>query len=169
VDLDRSKTGILVSSPPRGIEVCPRFLCVVLSCVYTDPAMGRSPVQGVLPKCLKEVIVSEVISFQNASEVRIYETYEQASLLHPFLCPHIFPRTLLSKVCTSNLRSCLSISSMFQITTYLHKQKDITFSCQYNVLRPPTNPLTYFDDFGTSNSLRDVSYFDYCGMLPDES
>jgi hypothetical protein len=146
-----------------------RGFCVVLFCINRRIEMVRSPIQGVLPKCLNGLIASEVISFQNASEVRIYETYEQASLLHPFLCPHIFPRTLLSKVCTSNLRSCLSISSMFQITTYLHKQKDITFSCQYNVLRPPTNPLTYFDDFGTSNSLRDVSYFDYCGMLPDES
>jgi hypothetical protein len=37
-------------------------ICVVLSCVGTGLGMSRSPVQGVLPKCLKGFIVSAVKS-----------------------------------------------------------------------------------------------------------
>jgi hypothetical protein len=35
------------------------FFCVVLSCEGKDLAMGRSPVQGHLPKCLNGFVVSE--------------------------------------------------------------------------------------------------------------
>jgi hypothetical protein len=35
------------------------FFCVVLSCVGRGPAMDRSPVQGVPPKCLNGFIVLE--------------------------------------------------------------------------------------------------------------
>jgi hypothetical protein len=38
------------------------FFCSMLSCVGRGFAMGRSPVQGVLPKCLIGFIVSEVNS-----------------------------------------------------------------------------------------------------------
>jgi hypothetical protein len=37
-------------------------LCVVLPCVGEDHALGRSPVQGILTKCLKGFVVSEVNS-----------------------------------------------------------------------------------------------------------
>jgi hypothetical protein len=56
---DRSNTGIVGSNPARGVYVCMyvrtylRVFCVVLSCVGTGIATGRSPVQGVLPKCPK--------------------------------------------------------------------------------------------------------------------
>jgi hypothetical protein len=36
------------------------FFCVVLSCTGGVLPMGRSPVQGTLPKCLTELVVSEV-------------------------------------------------------------------------------------------------------------
>jgi hypothetical protein len=38
------------------------FFYVVLFCVDRDFAMGRSPFRGVLPKCLKLFMVSEVNS-----------------------------------------------------------------------------------------------------------
>jgi hypothetical protein len=38
------------------------FLCVVLYCVSRSLALNRSPLQGVPPKCLKGLIVSEVHS-----------------------------------------------------------------------------------------------------------
>jgi hypothetical protein len=38
------------------------FLGVVLSCVGGGLAMGRSPVQGVLQKCLNWFIISEINS-----------------------------------------------------------------------------------------------------------
>jgi hypothetical protein len=51
-----SNNGILGSNPARGMDVYPRFL----SCVGRGLAVGRSPVKRVLPKRLKEFIVSEV-------------------------------------------------------------------------------------------------------------
>jgi hypothetical protein len=38
----------------------PAFLYVVLSCVGKGLEMGRSPIQGVLPKCPKRFIASEL-------------------------------------------------------------------------------------------------------------
>jgi hypothetical protein len=38
------------------------FFCVVLSCVRRGLVMDRSPIQGVLRKCLNGFIVSEVSS-----------------------------------------------------------------------------------------------------------
>jgi len=50
------------------------FLYVVLSHVGRDLAMGRSPVQGVLPKCLKGSIVSEANSeSQQARRPNLWE------------------------------------------------------------------------------------------------
>jgi hypothetical protein len=51
------------------------FFCVVLSCVDRGLAVGRSPVQGVLPKCLKEFIVSEVNSALEQAREPNPETY----------------------------------------------------------------------------------------------
>jgi hypothetical protein len=46
----RSKTGIMVSNPTRGMVMCVHvFLCCVLLCVGRGLASGRSPIQGVLP------------------------------------------------------------------------------------------------------------------------
>jgi hypothetical protein len=50
------------------------FSCVVLSCVGKGLVIGRSPIQGVLPKCLKEFIVSKFISNQNRPEGPIRDT-----------------------------------------------------------------------------------------------
>jgi hypothetical protein len=36
----RSNTEITGSNPAQGMDVCPRFLCVVLSCVGTGLAPG---------------------------------------------------------------------------------------------------------------------------------
>jgi len=44
-------TGIIGSNPATDITFA--FLCLVLSCVSTGLATDRSPVQGILPKCLK--------------------------------------------------------------------------------------------------------------------
>jgi hypothetical protein len=38
------------------------FFCVVPSCVGRGHAMGRSPFEGVLPKCLKGFVISKVNS-----------------------------------------------------------------------------------------------------------
>jgi len=38
------------------------FFCVVLSCVGRGLVMTRFPIQGVLPQCLTELIISEVNS-----------------------------------------------------------------------------------------------------------
>jgi hypothetical protein len=45
----RSNIGIAGSNPAQGMDVCPRFFCVVLSCVGRGLVSGWSPVQGVLP------------------------------------------------------------------------------------------------------------------------
>jgi len=54
---DRSNTGIVVPNLARGV-----VLCVVLFCVGTALAMGRSLVQRVVLKCLNGSIISEVNS-----------------------------------------------------------------------------------------------------------
>jgi hypothetical protein len=36
----RSNTGIVGSNPARGMDVCPRFFCVVPSCVGRGLATG---------------------------------------------------------------------------------------------------------------------------------
>jgi hypothetical protein len=48
---DSSNTGI-VGSSRHG---CVSFFCVVLSCVGSDLATGKSPVQGVLPNVQKQI------------------------------------------------------------------------------------------------------------------
>jgi hypothetical protein len=60
--LYRSNIGIMVSNPARGTDECPRFSCVVLSCVSRSFAMGRSPAQGILPKYINGFKASEVNS-----------------------------------------------------------------------------------------------------------
>jgi hypothetical protein len=53
------------------------FFCVVLSCICKDLVMGRAPpppVPGVLPKCLKGFIASEV-NFEKKPESPIGEMY----------------------------------------------------------------------------------------------
>jgi len=58
--LDRSRTWTLSLNYARGMTYDPVSLCrPVLSCVGRALAMGLSPAQGVLPKCLKGFIVSE--------------------------------------------------------------------------------------------------------------
>jgi hypothetical protein len=47
-----SNTGIVGSNTIRGMDVYPRFFCVMLSCVGRGLASGRSPVKGVLPNAL---------------------------------------------------------------------------------------------------------------------
>jgi len=47
---------------------------VVLSCVSTGLAMGRSPAQGVLLNCLKEFIIAEVNSKSEQAGGLICET-----------------------------------------------------------------------------------------------
>jgi hypothetical protein len=43
-------TGIVVSNPTRGMDVCVRLFCVcVVLCVGSGLAMGSSPFQEVLP------------------------------------------------------------------------------------------------------------------------
>jgi hypothetical protein len=37
---DRLNIGIATSNPARGMDVCPRFFCVVLSCVGRGLASG---------------------------------------------------------------------------------------------------------------------------------
>jgi len=59
VVLEHSNNEILGSSPVLGVDVRP---CVVLSCAGRGLVMGRSPVQGHLPKCLKGFVISEVNS-----------------------------------------------------------------------------------------------------------
>jgi hypothetical protein len=66
---------------------------VLLSCVGTVLAMGRSSIQGVLPKCVEEFIVSEVGSnseqaighnpwnVQASSCLQSYRIFEQPLLL----------------------------------------------------------------------------------------
>jgi hypothetical protein len=48
--LYRSNTGVVVSNPGRGIDIFPLFSVFY---VGRGLAMGQSPVQGVLPKCVK--------------------------------------------------------------------------------------------------------------------
>jgi hypothetical protein len=55
------------------------FFCVVLSCVGSDLATGRSPVQGVLPKCPKIDLY-----FQNYKELP--EICDSGGLIIPVLC-----------------------------------------------------------------------------------
>jgi len=50
------------SNPAREHECISMFLSVVLSPVYRGLSMDISPVQDVLPQCLKRLLVSEVIS-----------------------------------------------------------------------------------------------------------
>lgn len=54
VVLDRSNSGTVGSKPA--------LLCVVVSYVFRVLEMGRSPVQGIFPKCLRGFILSEVNS-----------------------------------------------------------------------------------------------------------
>jgi hypothetical protein len=61
--LDHLNTRIVGSNPARGVNVCPVFFCVcVVFCESRGLATGRSLVQGILPKCLKKFMVSEVNS-----------------------------------------------------------------------------------------------------------
>jgi hypothetical protein len=48
-----SNIGIVGSNLARGMDVCPRFFCVMLSCEGSGRKMGWSPVQGVLPNVQK--------------------------------------------------------------------------------------------------------------------
>jgi hypothetical protein len=57
---DRSNTRIVGSNPVRGMDVCPLFFCVVLSCAGSGLATGWSPVQGVLPN-----VHNRVMSFRS--------------------------------------------------------------------------------------------------------
>jgi len=56
--LNRSNTGIVGSNPARGTDV-------VMLYDGRGPTMGRTTVQGVLPKCLSRFKVSE---FNSESE-----------------------------------------------------------------------------------------------------
>jgi hypothetical protein len=48
--LDRSNTRIVGSNPARGLDVCPHFSMLMLPCVDRGFAVGRPPIQGVLPE-----------------------------------------------------------------------------------------------------------------------
>jgi hypothetical protein len=52
----------------------PAFLCIVLSCAFRGLAIGRSPVQGALPICLKGFTISEQVRGPNLwkAQQRIY-------------------------------------------------------------------------------------------------
>jgi hypothetical protein len=63
---DRSNIEIVGSNPARNRRYA--FVWVQLSYVCTDPAMGRSPIQGALPKWLKGFIVSKVNSDSEQTE-----------------------------------------------------------------------------------------------------
>jgi hypothetical protein len=39
----RSNTGIVGSNPTRGMDVCPRFFCVVSSCVWVETMRRADP------------------------------------------------------------------------------------------------------------------------------
>jgi hypothetical protein len=45
----RSNIAVVGSNPTRVIDVCVRLFCVRVLCIGIGPAMGLSPVQGVLP------------------------------------------------------------------------------------------------------------------------
>jgi hypothetical protein len=67
--LDYSDTGIVSSNPSLGMDICLRFselcclsVCLSVCAVFRGLVMGRSPIQGVLPKCLNGFTVSEVNS-----------------------------------------------------------------------------------------------------------
>jgi hypothetical protein len=47
-------------NPDQGMEVCPPFSVLCCLVKVDTLAMGRSSVQGVLPKCLNGFITSEV-------------------------------------------------------------------------------------------------------------
>jgi hypothetical protein len=51
-DLVHLNTGIMVSNPTRGMDVCD-YSVFALSCVSSRLMTGRSPVQGVLPTVYK--------------------------------------------------------------------------------------------------------------------
>jgi len=63
----------------RGLESSSKhgcvsiFLCVIPSCVGRDLVMGRFPVLGVLSKCLKDLILSNVLN-RNRAEALIRQT-----------------------------------------------------------------------------------------------
>jgi hypothetical protein len=63
------------------------FLCVVLSCVSTGLAMGRSSVQEVLHKCLKQFRVQKLIQNRNRPEDLIRETHNKYLLKTTNLTP----------------------------------------------------------------------------------
>jgi hypothetical protein len=73
--LFKARTVLDLSETDRGFESRSRhgcmsaFFCVVLSC-----AMGRSPVQGLLPKCLKDLEFQNSVLNQNRPEDPIRET-----------------------------------------------------------------------------------------------
>jgi hypothetical protein len=54
-DFNRSNIGIVGSNPARGMEVSSASFCIVLSCVCSGLATGRSPVQGVLLNAKKYI------------------------------------------------------------------------------------------------------------------
>jgi len=62
---NRLKTGINWN---RRVEFHSRhgymsaFMCVVLSCIGNGLAIGRSPIQGVIPRCLDKFVVPEINS-----------------------------------------------------------------------------------------------------------
>jgi len=80
--MDGSNTGIVGLNPDRGMDVYPRrvFLCCAV-CVGRGLAMGRFPVQGVLQKCLKGFIVSEVNCESEQANGLNHETHWSSKLL----------------------------------------------------------------------------------------
>jgi hypothetical protein len=59
--LDRLKSGVVDSNTARVMFCVSVSLYFFMSYVGRGVALGRSPIQGILPKFLKEFIVSEVI------------------------------------------------------------------------------------------------------------
>jgi hypothetical protein len=53
--LDRSNIVIVGSNPAQEMDISPRFFFVMVSYVGRGLAIGRSPIQGVLPECLKTI------------------------------------------------------------------------------------------------------------------
>jgi hypothetical protein len=91
----------------------PTVLCVVLSCVGRGLAICRSPVQGILPKCLNGFIVTEVnsekrtIRHMQVSHVNL----QLAATCFCFLLPLCLP---LACCCRSIYRSFLYGTSPWQ-------------------------------------------------------
>jgi hypothetical protein len=78
--LDRSNIGIMGLILASGTVHMSAIFCVVLSWVHRSLAMGRSPVQGILPKYLKGFTVSKVHSESEQAEVLSRETYNKIKI-----------------------------------------------------------------------------------------